>query len=198
MRPAPHDGPSPPRAGLAYAGMIETLRGFLDGIADARLDDATSLALAADLERWTARLAPLLVPENGRMFGRMFDVPGHGQVMCPPFAIDARDATSLRGRVTFGPYFHGANQAAHGGSVSLLFEEVLGLPANAGVATMARTASLHVNYRSVTPIGKELQVTAAVASVDGRKRIVRGELYDGDRLCADAEGLFIELRPGQP
>jgi hypothetical protein len=26
---------------------------------------------------------------------------------------------------------------------------------------------------------------------------VRGELKDGERLCADAEGLFLELLPGQ-
>jgi acyl-coenzyme A thioesterase PaaI-like protein len=181
----------------AYADMIDTLRGFLDQLAMARPDEADILALDEDLQKWTARLAHARVEESERMFSRIPDVPGHGQVMCPAFAIDAQDETSLHARVTFGDYFLGANGAAHGGSVALLFDEILGIPANNGVATMARTAYLHVNYRSITPINRELQVTARVASVDGRKRIVRGELRDGERLCADAEGLFLELLSGQ-
>jgi hypothetical protein len=32
---------------------------------------------------------------------------------------------------------------------------------------------------------------------EGRKRFLIGHLYDGDTLCADAEGLFIQLRRGQ-
>ena len=184
--------------GSPYAGMIDTLRGMLDQLADARLDDAAVGALQARLAELTASLAPHRTDEAGRMFGRVRDVPGHGQVMCPAFAIDAMDATSLRGRVTFGTYFLGTNGAAHGGAVALLFDEVLGIPANMSVSNVARTAYLHVNYRSITPIGRELQITAHVAPADGRKRIVRGELRDGDTLCVDAEGLFVELRADQP
>ena len=32
----------------------------------------------------------------------------------------------------------------------------------------------------------------------GRKRVLRGTLRDGDTVCADAESLFVALRPGQP
>ena len=184
-------------ADSAYSGMIDTLRGFLDQLAGAGLDEATAGALDQDLRDWTERLAPLRVEETAQMFGRVQDAPGRGQVMSPAFAIVEQDATSLRARVMFNRYFLGGNDAAHGGAVALLFDEVLGGPANAGVDTMARTAYLHVNYRAITPIGTELEVTARVVSVDGRKRIVRGELKDGDRLCADAEGLFLELLPGQ-
>lgn len=184
-------------ADSAYSGMIDTLRGFLDQLAGAGLDDATATALGKDLNDWTARLAPLRLEETAQMFGRVQDAPGRGQVMSPAFTIVEQDATSLRARVTFNRYFLGGNNAAHGGAVALLFDEILGGPANAGVETMARTAYLHVNYRSITPIGIELEATAWIVSVDGRKRIVRGELRDGDRLCADAEGLFLELLPGQ-
>lgn len=197
LRDVWHRGEAP-LAGSPYAGMIDTLRGFLDHVAGAHLDTATTAALDRDLRAWTARLAPLIADERDQMFARVLDVPGHGQVMCPAFTVDARDDVSLRARVTFGRYFLGANHAAHGGAIALLFDEVLGIPANAGVATMARTAYLHVNYRSVTPIETELQITARTELVDGRKRIVRGELRDGDRLCADAEGLFVELRTDQP
>jgi hypothetical protein len=35
-------------------------------------------------------------------------------------------------------------------------------------------------------------------SEQGRKRFLRGTVHHGDRLCAEAEGLFVELKPGQP
>ncbi|WP_165186581.1 PaaI family thioesterase [Caulobacter soli] len=178
--------------------MIDTLRGFLDQLADAGLDEAQALALDQDLQQWTERLRPRRVPESERTFGRVQDVPGRGQVVSPAFIIDHQDALSLRARVTFGAFHHGANGAAHGGVVALLFDELLGLPVNVDVSTIARTAYLHVNYRAITPINRELQATATVTSVDGRKKFVRGELRDGDTLCADAEGLFVELRAGQP
>lgn len=189
--------PSTLGADSAYSGMIDTLRVFLDQLAGAGLDETTAKALDQDLRDWTARLAPLRLEEAAQMFGRVQDAPGRGQVMSPAFTIVEQDATSLRARVTFNRYFLGGNNAAHGGAIALMFDEVLGGPANADVNTMARTAYLHVNYRSITPIGTELEVTARIVSIDGRKRIVRGELKDGDRLCADAEGLFLELLPGQ-
>jgi acyl-coenzyme A thioesterase PaaI-like protein len=189
--------PPAPDADSAYSGMIDTLRAFLDQLAGAGLDEATAGALDRDLRDWTARLAPLRREEAAQMFGRIQHTPGRGQVMSPAFTIVEQDAASLRARVTFNRYFLGGNSAAHGGAVALMFDEILGGPANADVRTMARTAYLHVNYRSITPIETELEVTARIVSINGRKRIVRGELKDGDRLCADAEGLFLELLPGQ-
>ncbi len=184
-------------AGSAYPAMIDTLRGFLDDLAKAKLDEETILGLDEELRQWQGRIAPLAAVEKDRMFGRVDDVPGHGQVMCPAFAIEEQDATSVRARVTFGNYFLGGNAAAHGGAIALLFDEMLGIPANSVGGAMARTAYLHVNYRAITPMDKELQVTASLISVEGRKRMVRGELKYGDRVCADAEGLFLELLPGQ-
>jgi acyl-coenzyme A thioesterase PaaI-like protein len=185
-------------AGSPYAAMIDTLRGFLDQLAGSAPDSETIAALDSDLAQWTKRLALSGVDERDQMFARIHDAPGRGQVMSPAFVVREQDETSMRGVVTFGRYFLGANGAVHGGAIALLFDEVLGMPANAGTETMARTASLHVNYRSITPIETELKLTASLVSVNGRKRIVRGELRDGERLCADGEGLFIELRPGQP
>ncbi|MCU1688189.1 MAG: thioesterase superfamily protein, partial [Jatrophihabitantaceae bacterium] len=34
--------------------------------------------------------------------------------------------------------------------------------------------------------------------VEGRKKFSSGRLYDGDTLVADAEALFVILKPGQP
>jgi predicted thioesterase len=74
----------------------------------------------------------------------------------------------------------------------------LGRIANSGSRAVSRTAYLKVNYRHITPIGVELRVEATVDRIEGRKRWISGRLFHHDVLVADAEGLFIELRPGQP
>lgn len=84
------------------------------------------------------------------------------------------------------------------GPSPLLFDEVLGQLANSGEREPSRTAYLHTDYRAITPIGAELEVRGWFVSEQGRKRILRAELTHGDTVCAEAEGLFIVLRPDQP
>lgn len=86
----------------------------------------------------------------------------------------------------------------HGGAIPLVFDEILGRVASTCGPPMARTAYLHVNYRSITPVDRDLDVTARLVSVSGRKRVVTGEMRDGPVLLTDAEGLFVALKPGQP
>jgi acyl-CoA thioesterase FadM len=81
----------------------------------------------------------------------------------------------------------------------MLFDTVLGL--TSAVLTggrRQRTAYLHINYRQIVPIEKKLQIDAAVDRVDGRKIFISGRLSDGDTVLADAEALFVRLKPGQP
>ncbi|MBJ7336499.1 hotdog domain-containing protein [Mycolicibacterium sp.] len=178
--------------------MIAALRTFLDGIAAAAPDSATTVDLARDLEAWTTRLAPLAVSERHQLWARHMDVPGHGQTMAPSFAATAGNRDSVHGTVRFGRYFLGGGGAAHGGAIPLLFDEVLGQLANSADREPSRTAYLHTDYRSITPIDTELEVRGWFVSEKGRKRVLRAELTDGDTLCAEAEGLFIALRPDQP
>jgi hypothetical protein len=83
--------------------------------------------------------------------------------------------------------------------VPLLFDEVLGRLANSGDRPIARTAYLTVNYRYITRVGIDHQLEAEVQRIAGRKRWVTGRLKDpAGTTVADAEGLFVQLRPGQP
>ncbi|MBE7162235.1 MAG: hypothetical protein INR72_13400 [Williamsia herbipolensis] len=63
---------------------------------------------------------------------------------------------------------------------------------------VARTAYLTVNYRSITPLYRDLTVRTGIDRIDGRKIFVTATMHDGDRLCAEADGLFVALKPGQP
>ena len=109
------------------------------------------------------------------------------------------DDGRIQGWARFRRFHLGRNGAVHGGALGLLFDSVLGM--TSAVITggpRQRTAYLHVNYRQIVPINKELQIDAAVDRVEGRKIFVSGRLSDGDTLLTDAEALFVLLKPGQP
>jgi hypothetical protein len=121
-----------PGGGPEYGDMILALRDFLDDVAAAAPDTATTVALAHDLRDWSDRLAPAAVPERKRIFARRLDLPGRGQTMSPNFIPVTGNHESVRGKVTFGQYFLGGGGAVHGGAIPLLFDEVLGRLASSG------------------------------------------------------------------
>jgi acyl-coenzyme A thioesterase PaaI-like protein len=187
-----------PGGGDEYARMIQALRDFLDDVAAAAPSPSTIEALARDLRAWSDRLSPVAVPEREQIFARRLDLPGRGQTMAPNFIPIAGDRTGVEGTVSFGRYFLGGGGAVHGGAIPLLFDEILGRLANSGDRPPSRTAYLHTDFRAITPVDEELAVRAWFVSERGRKRIVRAELSHGETLCAEAEGLFVALRPDQP
>jgi acyl-coenzyme A thioesterase PaaI-like protein len=177
--------------------MIEALRLIQERITAASPPDAVVAETAGVLEKLAATLGPYEVDESRQIAGRRMDLPGRGQALVPVLDIDDWDEQHVRARVALGRFYLGAGGAAHGGVLSLIFDEMLGRLANTG-RTRSRTAFLHVNYRNITPIGPELRVEAHVDRVEGRKRFLTGAIYHDGTLTADAEGLFVELRPGQP
>ena len=64
---------------------------------------------------------------------------------------------------------------------------------------ISRTAFLHVDYRNITPIDVPLTVRGWMARAEGRKAFVNAELTSPDGvLLAEANGLMVQLLPGQP
>jgi Thioesterase superfamily len=179
------------RGGAGYAELIAATRAYLDALAAASVesDDATRLA---------EQVQQSAVDEDAAPIGTRLDLPGRGHPLLLPFVADEWTESAVRGRVVFTRIYLGGNGAAHGGIVPLLFDEVLGRLNSSGGRTVGRTAYLHVNYRHITPIGRELELDATLDRIEGRKRFITGRLRDGDTVVADAEGLFVELLPGQP
>lgn len=189
-----------------FPQMIESLRSLLDHIVSAAAPPSLIAEATATLTTLADKFGGHIVEEHHRIYGRLGAVPGRGQVLVPKLHIDGVDhgaasegvIARLTGRVEVGEFHAGANGACHGGVIPLLFDDVLGALAHIRGRSMARTAYLRVDYRSITPIGRELRVDARFEREEGRKRLLRGSLSDGDRVCAEAEGLFVALRPGQP
>jgi acyl-coenzyme A thioesterase PaaI-like protein len=116
---------------------------------------------------------------------------GRANPLAPPLRLQVLD-DRVAGTATFDSAYEGPPGCVHGGFVAAAFDEALGL-----VQTLAgqpgMTGRLTIHYRSPTPLNTELRIEARVDRVEGRKTFCLGELYAGDRLCAEAEGLFIRI-----
>jgi acyl-coenzyme A thioesterase PaaI-like protein len=186
------------RGGAGYGELITATRDYLDALAAARLESGEAARMADQVRRVTAALQQRAGDEDTSLLGTRLDLPGRGHPLLLPFVVDEWGDEAARGRVVFGRFHVGGKGAAHGGTLALLFDEILGRLASSGGRPVGRTAYLHVNYRHVTPIDRELHLDATLDRIEGRKRFVTGRLRHGATIVADAEGLFVELRPGQP
>jgi acyl-coenzyme A thioesterase PaaI-like protein len=186
------------RGGAAYPRFLELFRTLQDTVVGSSPPEDVWDEVSAQVQRVIDLLEPFAAPEWQRPAGMRVDLPGRGNPLLIPYIEDEESERHVRGRVTFRPFHLGGNGAAHGGTLPLLFDDVLGRLANSVGGGIGRTAYLKVNYRKITPIGIELQVEGSVDRIDGRKRWVSARLLDGETLIADAEGLFVALLPGQP
>jgi acyl-coenzyme A thioesterase PaaI-like protein len=199
----PGGGFNPPqptaRGGPDYGRFIESVRNLQD---HARAVDAPDevISEAADLlEKVSDLLSPYDADEWESPSGRRMDLPLRGNILPVPMKVNRSDDGRLQGWARFRRYHLGRNGAAHGGAIALLFDSILGLASS--VLTKGpyqRTAYLHVNYRHIVPIEKDLQIDACISRVDGRKIFVETCLRDGDTVLTQGEALFVLLKPGQP
>jgi acyl-coenzyme A thioesterase PaaI-like protein len=127
------------------------------------------------------------------------DLPNRGSVLGIPAKYKKTDDDRIRGVAQFRRFHLGRNGAVHGGCIAQLFDSLLGYTAFRLTRSLyQRTAFLHVDYRAIVPIETELQVDAGVHRVDGRKMFLAGRLLNGEAVLAEANALFVKLKPGQP
>ncbi|WP_067806588.1 PaaI family thioesterase [Nocardia beijingensis] len=187
------------RGGPHYGQFIEQVRGLMDRVRLASPSDELAVEAIGVLKELNDKLDAAKVDEWSTPNWTRFDLPARGNITLPPFFIDHVDPqTGVDARLTFRTFHLGGNSAAHGGQIAIAFDDLLGMAAAVRSGAVTRTASLTVDYRSITPLNTELKVRAWAERQEGRKVYVRATLHDGDRLCAEANGLFIVLKPGQP
>jgi acyl-coenzyme A thioesterase PaaI-like protein len=98
------------------------------------------------------------------------------------------------GEITFGSAYEGPPGCVHGGYVAGAFDELLGATQSLSGAP-GMTGTLTVRYRSPTPLHVPVIMRGRIRGVEGRKIFAEGTLHHEDRLCAEAEGIFISIRP---
>lgn len=170
---------------------------------------AQDLAVAADAPDWNlaadrvedliAYLEPHEKPGGMAPAGRVASLPGAGSVLMPPWQIRHFSPEGVDVGVRFSRYHVGGNNAVHGGVVAMMFDVMCGIVIHSIGRPISRTAFLHVDYRNVTPIGVDLTIHGWASKVEGRKTFVNAELTGPDgTVLAEANGLMVQLLPGQP
>nr|WP_313865563.1 PaaI family thioesterase [Mycobacterium sp.] len=199
----PGGGFNPPeptaKGGPDYGRFIDAVRKLQDHARAVDAPDEVITEAADTLEKLSALLSPYGADEWASPSGRRMDLPVRGNILTVPIGSRKTDDGRIEGWARFARFHLGRNGAVHGGSLGMLFDTVLGLTASVLTGSRRqRTAYLKVNYRNIVPIEKELQFDAGIDQLDGRKIFVSGRLTDGDTLLAEADALFVKLKPGQP
>ena len=187
------------KGGPDYGRFIDTVRDLQDHARAVDAPDEVITRAAGLIEDVTKLLAPYWADEWASPSGRRVDLPNRGNIHSIPTTLHKSADGRVHGTAQFRRFHLGRNGAVHGGSIAALFDSVLGYTAaKLTRSPYQRTAFLHVNYRNIVPIEKVLRVDAGIERIDGRKIFVDGRITDGDTVLADAEALFVRLRPGQP
>jgi acyl-coenzyme A thioesterase PaaI-like protein len=131
---------------------------------------------------------------NAGSIGAFFDaspIIGLANPLAPPLRLHA-EGDELTGQVNFGAAYEGPPGCVHGGWIAAAFDEFLGFVMSA-TGNPGMTGTLEIVYRSPTPLQTDLRFEAGGWRIEGRKTIAKGRLLAGDRLCAEAEGIFIAI-----
>ncbi len=195
---------SDPRRRLAAA-----LRPLITLSVGAELDDDDVLEAARAVEAATSRLAAKAGPRRPRQhpelegavqeFFPTSPIMGMANPLSPPVRVEVvagRDGgpAELRAEASFDDQYEGPPTCVHGGIIAEVFDEMLGA-ANIVAGYPAMTGTLTIRYRTPTPLRTPIRIEARTVGRDGRKITARGEMYNGDVLTAEAEGIFVQLPP---
>jgi acyl-coenzyme A thioesterase PaaI-like protein len=167
--------PGAPPAALSAAA--EHIEAAADGLDSVTRPWSTSLPAMPMLDR---------APHDFFPFSPMI---GFYNPLAPPMECRIEDGT-VHGQVRCTAAYEGPPGCVHGGVISGLFDELLGV-ANIASGVGAMTGTLTIVYRSPTPLYEDLRLEAHTTEIDGRKVHARGTLHAGDRFCAEAHGIFI-------
>lgn len=190
-RPFPQD-----EQAAAYLDMMSQVRQFQDTLVAANPDVAQAQLIQSKLAELTELLATLEVPEHARLYALGDMGIAASQALVPPLTVDHFDDDELHAHFVPGQFAMGMNQAMHGGVIAALFDSAMGRMAAGPQGIPSRTAYLNTQYRNVAPVGVRLELRAQVASIEGRKRFITAQILHGDTLCAEADALFVAVRPG--
>jgi acyl-coenzyme A thioesterase PaaI-like protein len=152
--------------------------------------EAAATILEPETPAWAphipARVAPAGDPHDYFPFS---PVVGLYHPLAPPVEVKVGDGV-VHGRANLGSAFEGPPGCVHGGVIASMFDELLGI-VNIAAGVGAMTGTLTIRYRKPTPLLTDLRFELRHTGVERRKVFAAGEMYAGDELCAEAEGIFI-------
>lgn len=169
---------------------------FLDPESCAESDLEPLIEQAAALKAAIAALPDLSehgsaarAPVPASLLHERSPISGHVNPVAVPLHFEYFDDKVIA-RAVFDRQYEGPADGVHGGVVAAAFDEILGVAQMlSGVA--GYTASLTLDYRAITPIGKEVVIEAGVLDNDNRKLRMWAKSTCEDKLLVEATALFI-------
>lgn len=188
---------------MALHKLAAALRKINEALIDMDAAEEDLLAAATSAEQFAVRLEATRKGHHQWGFAESSTAPstrvmldrspviGLGNPVAPPLSFRAEDGKVV-GTGSFGMQYEGPPGHVHGGFVAAALDELLGM-AQTLSGKSGMTGTLTVRYRRPTPLYKQLTFTAWVDRIEGRKIFTSGTIHDGERLCAEAEGVFISV-----
>ncbi|MFK8050372.1 MAG: PaaI family thioesterase [Halioglobus sp.] len=91
--------------------------------------------------------------------------------------------------------YEGPPGSVHGGFVSAIFDQFLGMAQLIG-GQPGMTAYLNTSYHNRTPLNTELKLEGKLIRLEGRKTFMRGEMFADGVMTASCDGLFVQPKGG--
>jgi acyl-coenzyme A thioesterase PaaI-like protein len=176
--------------------LADAVRRLLDTAVGSQADDA-SLTAARDLvESATAELHASRRTAAGPIHTSAFRhahsiVTGTANALAPPVVLTEVDG-EVRGPFRLGKRYEGAPGLAHGGVLCLVLDHVLGEAAMAQ-RVGGMTVGLDVRFVAPTRLDTDLEVSARVDRVDGRKVHLEAAITHDGRPTATATAVFVQI-----
>jgi hypothetical protein len=141
------------KGGPDYGRFIEAVRSLQDHAKAVDAPDEVIAKAAGLIEDINGLLAPYWTDEWTSPSGRRMDLPNRGNILQVPAELAKTDDGRVRGTARFRRFHLGRNGAAHGGSIAMLFDSLLGYTASKLTRSpYQRTAFLHINSRHIVPV----------------------------------------------
>lgn len=208
----PHPGSDDPEL-RASAG--RAIRDLGHGVVGHHVSDELLAEVAATLEELNARLVR---GDDRRRDPAAFQnsrdhwAPAPGQVILTsnddrpvsgrssPWGLDPevrRNGDEVEATVTLRSAHEGAPERSHGGIVAALFDDIYGFVLSLH-ETPGFTGELTIRYEGPTPLRVPLVCRVRLASREGRKLFMTGELVTPDgTVCVRSKATFIAVDPAR-
>ncbi len=197
------EAPPPTGQRVALHKLSAALRKINEALMDMDAEEADLLAAATAAEQFAARLEETRTGHHQWGFAESSTAPstrvmldrspiiGLGNPLAPPLSFRV-EGNQVKGSGRFGLQYEGPPMSVHGGFVAAALDELLGM-AQSLSGKSGMTGTLTIKYRRPTPLHKDLDLTAWVDHIEGRKIFVSGTIHHEGTLCAEADGVFISV-----
>lgn len=186
----PSYGERPLAQTVAAAGALRRLSGLLLSLEH---EHPVVDAMLRQIEEWEGELTAAAPPDPTPRIGpdatdsqrvyldHAFDIGAYNPAF-PEYTIDALDAETASGRVTFPVVFEGPPGLVNGGFIGVFFDCVTQHHSCATGRT-GKTRALTVTFRRPTPILTELNFDVTRAEADGRVTSTARLMLGDEVLC---------------